>query len=239
MKKNKAPGPDGFNVEFFLHYWHIVGDCFCEAVKSFFSTSSMHKGVNSTVIALIPKTVSSCKMQDYRPISLCKILASHLKLVLPNVIDHAQSTFVHDRQISDNILLAQELFRGYGRESGVTKSALKIDLHKAFDSVHWGFILATLRPMHFSNPFIGWIEACICSTMYLVRINRASNGFFPGAKGLRQGEPLSPYLFSIVINIFSCILNKFPSNYKFHRRCKELKLTHLFFYRCCAFIFSR
>ncbi|XP_074336862.1 uncharacterized protein LOC141674037 [Apium graveolens] len=83
------------------------------------------QGINSTLISIIPKVDSPTKMSDFRPISLCtvmykcisKILAARLKLVMPSIIDIAQSSFVPGRSISDNILLAQELFRGYDRDT--------------------------------------------------------------------------------------------------------------------------
>ena len=237
MKKNKAPGPDGFTVDFFIHCWDIIEFDFCEAVKHFFCTSNMHKGINSTLIALLPKQENPSSMQDFRPISLCivaykcitKIMASRLKLILPNLIDKAQSAFVKGRLITDNIFLAHELFRGYDRKSGKARCAFKVDLHKAFDSVHWDFLLAVLKHMEFPDQFIGWIKACICSPMYSVKINGASRGFFAGAKGIRQGDPLSPQLFTLVMNILSNILNKAPGNFKFHWKCKDLRINHLFF----------
>lgn len=144
MKKNKAPGPDGVNVEFFLATWHITGASFCTAIRYFFDHGLLPPGVNSTLIALIPKMVAPTKMQDFRPISLCtflykcisKIIAYRLKKIMHSIVDISQSAFIPGRSISDNILLAQELFRGYDRETGVPKCALKIDLHKAFDSIH-------------------------------------------------------------------------------------------------------
>lgn len=237
LKKKKAPGPDGFNVEFYIRCWHIIGEDFCRAVIDFFRHSNMHHGINSTSIALIPKTASPSTMQEFRPISLCtvaykcisKILASRLQKIMPHVTDKAQSAFIKGRLLSDNVLLAQELFRGYGRETGLPKCALKIDLHKAFDSVRWPFVIAVLHNMNFPRAFIRWVEECITTPMYSIRTNGALSGYFPGAKGLRQGDPMSPYLFALVMNVFSCILNNAPTDFKHHWRCKEMHLTHLFF----------
>ena len=120
MKKNAAPGPDGFSADFFISTWNIVGDVFCEAISHFFSTGVMHQGINSTSIALIPKVLNPTCMNDYRPISLCstaykcitKIIAGRLQEVLPNLINVSQSAFIKGRKISDNILMAQELIQG-------------------------------------------------------------------------------------------------------------------------------
>lgn len=119
MKRNKSPGPDSFNVNFFINCWDIVGADFTDAVKYFFSSCRMTKGLNSTAITLVPKCANLSTMADFRPIACCntiykciaKILSNRLKEVLPSIIDKAQSAFVKGRNINDNILLAQELFR--------------------------------------------------------------------------------------------------------------------------------
>lgn len=155
MKRGKAHGPDGFTVEFFLASWDIVGSDFYKEIIHFFYYATMFPGINNTSIALIPKVHSPTNMKDFHPISLCsiaykcipKIVANRLKHIMPIVIDQSQSAFIKGRSIMDNILLAQELFRGYTREAGVPKCALKIDLHKAFDSIGWEFIRQILFKM--------------------------------------------------------------------------------------------
>lgn len=114
MKKNKAHGPDGVNVDFYLATWLVINDLFCEAVKHLFSTGNMPHGPNSSFISLVPKINSPTKMQDFRPISLCtvfykcvsKIISSRLKLVLESVIDISQFAFIPGMSISDNIFIA-------------------------------------------------------------------------------------------------------------------------------------
>ncbi|KAL8100644.1 hypothetical protein AgCh_032776 [Apium graveolens] len=90
---------------------------------------------------------------------ISKIIASRLKRVLPGIVNNAQSAFIPGRSISDNILLAQELFRGYDRETGASRCALKIDLHKAFDTLNWDFIVAVLHKIRLPVEMISWIRA--------------------------------------------------------------------------------
>lgn len=237
MKRNKAPGRDGFTVEFFLDAWEIVGQDFFRAIAHFFDSSHMHPGINSTSIALIPKVNTPTTMGDFRPISLysvaykgiVKIIANHLKMVLPEVIDIVQSVFIKGRSISYNILMAQELFRGYDRGSVCAKCALKMDLHKAFDSIGWDFILQAMTRMNFPIKFIGWIRKCITTIRFSVKVNGGLNGYFRGAKGLRQGDLMSPYLFAISMNVLSCLLTQTPNEFKYHWICNGMKLIHLFY----------
>ncbi|XP_074356138.1 uncharacterized protein LOC141695825 [Apium graveolens] len=208
----------------------------CSAVLAYFM-GPLTSSPTLVIFKEFKNLKSPTRMQGFHLISLCivmykcisKILASRLKLILPSLVDIAQSAFISARSISDNILLAQELFHSYERETSTPKCALKIDLHKAFDSVHWDFILAVLRRVQIPEKVKKCISACIFSTRFSVKLNGVVHGFFEGSKGIRQGDPLSLYIFALCMNVLSCILNKVPEGFKFHWRCKELHLSHLFF----------
>ncbi|GJT38259.1 RNA-directed DNA polymerase, eukaryota, reverse transcriptase zinc-binding domain protein [Tanacetum coccineum] len=147
---NKAPGPDGYTTKFYKKAWLIVGRDVCNAVKEFFRKGRMLGKVNATLITLVPKSSTPKIVFDYRPIACCnvlykiisKILTNRIKNVLCKLVDPSQSAFIPCRQITDNILLVQELLKGYNRKNGARRVALKIDIQKSYSlrpilSVHF------------------------------------------------------------------------------------------------------
>ena len=104
---------------------------------------------------------------------------------MPMLVNPNQSAFIIGRNITDNVLLTQELVRGYGKVTLSLRCAIKIDLQKAFDSVDWGFI-QVLEAMNFPTLFIDWIRGCIITSRFSISINGGLIGFFKGARGVRQ-----------------------------------------------------
>ncbi|XP_010481206.1 PREDICTED: uncharacterized protein LOC104760055 [Camelina sativa] len=131
----------------------------------------------------------------------------------------------------DNVLLASELVQGYNNNGTSKRGMLKIDLRKAFDSIEWSFILDILVTTRFPARYIHWISQCIKTTRFSIAVNGELCGYFKGKKGLRQGDPLSSYLFVIGMDVFSRLLDlRFQTGQiGYHPRAANPDVTHLIF----------
>lgn len=190
-------------------------------------------------MTLIPKSNHTPTVRDFRPIACCKvvykviskIIASRLAPVLGSLIDNAQAAFVEGRNMTENIHLAQELFRQYNRKMISPRCIIKVDLKKAYDSIDWGFLYAVLVGLRFPSTFIKGVIECVSTTSLSCSINGSLHGFIQGKKGIRQGDPLSPYLFVLCMEYLSRSLKIAIANAKFnyHPKCGRFKITHLAF----------
>ncbi|KAL0292095.1 UNVERIFIED_CONTAM: Retrovirus-related Pol polyprotein from type-2 retrotransposable element R2DM [Sesamum radiatum] len=208
-------------------------------ILDFFRNGRLLKQINATLISLIPKVNSPAVVAEFRPISCCnvlykaitKILVQRMRSILDTLISPSQNAFVPGRSI-ENVLLAQELFSGYNQRNLPPRCALKVDLRKAYDTVEWDFLKATLTLFGFPERFIHWIAECVTTPSYSVCINGAPHGFFRGARGLRQGDPMSPFLFVLVMEVLTLILRqRIEQNggFSYHWRCEAVQLFQLSF----------
>lgn len=217
MQSLKSPGPDGLPPLFYKKYWHIVGNAVCKAIQNFFTSGKLLKEMNSSFIVLIPKIQNPSAINHYRPISLCnttykiisKLLVDRLRVVLPNLISPAQSAFIPGRWIAENQLIVQEILHSFKiRKVNGGFVAMKLDLQKAYDRVNWGFLTTVLSRFGFSAKFIGWILECISSVSFSILVNGGMTKQFQPSRGLRQGDPLSPYLFIICQEVLSRLIDR-------------------------------
>ena len=239
LPRNKTAGPDGYSAEFFKSCWHIIGPEVVDAVTKFFNSGQMLKQWNATTLILIPKIPNASSTSDFKPISLCntmykvisRLLAGRLQSLLPFFVSNAQSAFLPGRLLAENVLLATELVNGYGRKNIGPRGMLKVDLRKAFDSVKWNFILAILKAINFPDKFISWISQCITTPQFSVSVNGVTSGYFQSSCGLRQGDPISPYLFVLAMEVFSRLMSSsFAAGFiKHHPKTKDLDISHLMF----------
>ncbi|RVW30949.1 LINE-1 reverse transcriptase-like [Vitis vinifera] len=228
------------------HFGKVVGSFIKEEIlemfKDFYKHSSFLKSLNNTFLVLIPKKSGAEDLGDFRPISLlgglykllAKVLANRLKKVVGKVVSTSQNAFVRGRQILDASLIANEVIDTWQKrkEKGLI---CKLDIEKAYASINWKFLLKVLQKMGFGSKWVGWMWSCLSSAKFSVLVNGVPAGFFPSTKGLRQGDPLSPYLFVMGMEVLDVLIRRAVEG-GFLSGCNirggsgpPLNISHLFF----------
>lgn len=218
VKSDSSPGADGMTGHFFQNFWSITGPQIISEVKKFFLEGVIPEDWNYTQLCLLPKKPNPSLMTDLRPISLCavsykiisNILCARLKGILPSPVSQTQGAFVAGRLISDNLLIAHEMIHGLKTNPQCKGDyiAIKTDMSKAYDRVEWDFLEILLQRMGFDSKWIEWMMLCIRSVTYIVLLNGQTYGRIKPERGIRQGDPLSPFLFILCAEALVHVMNR-------------------------------
>lgn len=212
---SKSPGPDGFNLEFFRPCWDIVKGDVMRVVREFHMHGKLARGVNSSFITLIPKKEGCYGVKHLRPISLigsvykiiAKVMARRLKAVVGKLIGDEQSAFIQGRSILDGVVVLNEIIED-ARSTKESKLLFTADFKKAYDSLDWNFVLEMLRNMNFPGKWISWVKECISTASANVLVNGSPSGEFRLERGIRQGDPMSPFLFLAAAEGLNALVKK-------------------------------
>ena len=212
-----------------------------EEIKRIFMEKKVPEYLNTTHLALIPKIQGPETLGNYRPISLCntvykvltKIIVARLRPFLGKLISPLQTAFIPGRKGMDNVIIAQEIIHSLSRKKGNTGyMAIKIDLEKAYDKLEWSFVREMLVRANLPPDLRDIIMNCVTTVSTSILFNgEALEPIYP-SRGIRQGDPLSPYLFILCMDFLGQLIEE-KCNVKMWQPVKASQsgpaFSHLFF----------
>ena len=216
MKNDKSPGSDGFNVEFFKFFWKDLGDFLLKSLNLAFHKGELSETQKQGIITILPKGDKPREfLKNWRPISLLNVsykilsacIANRLKTVLDYLIHENQKGLLKGRFIGENTRLIYDVLHTT-LEKKIPGIILLIDFEKAFDSISWKFMYQALDFLKFGPDFKKWISVLYKNAKLCVLQNGIFSRFFDIGRGCRQGDPVSPYIFNLCVEIMGHMIRQ-------------------------------
>ncbi|KAL9964620.1 hypothetical protein ACROYT_G028283 [Oculina patagonica] len=233
LKNNKSPGNDGLTAEFYKQFWPILGGLLVDSLNAAYVNGRLSNSQRQAIIRLIEKKDKDRRhIENWRPISLLnvdykigsKALATRLEKVLPHIIHANQCAYVKGRTIFDAIRSINDVME-YTKIYNIPGLMTTFDFKKAFDSLNWQYLFNTLETFNFGDSFIRWVKVLYSDISSCVMNNGFASDLFEIKRGVRQGDPLSPYLFIIALEVLNIAIRQNKEIEGIKVGNEEVKLT--------------
>nr|XP_015876458.1 uncharacterized protein LOC107413102 [Ziziphus jujuba var. spinosa] len=225
MNPFKSPDPDGMPACFFQWFWIVVGDDVVKSIQDSLIFGRIPLALKRTTLVLIPKSKSPTHFNHLHPISLCntiykvfsKLLVDRLRPLLGKIIFLNQTAFIIGHWIGENTILVNEICHSFKTKKGSSGLiGIKFDMHKAYDRVNWSVLNEILVQLGFSTTVTSLLSQCYFSDFASLLLNGSIYGTIKMERGIRQGDPILPYLYIIFAELLSRLLYNLELDGKIH-----------------------
>ena len=233
MADGKTPGTDGLPAEFYKIFWDDISGALLAALNFAYENGQLAMTQRRGIIKLIPKKEADLKiLKNWRPLSLlncdykiaAKSIANRIQSTLPKLINNDQTGFIKGRFIGENIRLIDSII-DYTNDQSIPGLILLLDFEKAFDTLEWSFVEKTLQHYGFGPSIQKWIQTLYCDIESGVMNNGWMSECFKIERGVRQGCPLSPYLFVLSVEVLASAIRSDQHIKGISVNQKEIKLS--------------
>ena len=235
LPPDKSPGCDGLNSNFYKFFWEDIKDLVFDSFQYSYISGVLSIDQRRGVLSLNPKKDKDIRyLKHWRPLTLlntdykilAKAMGSRMRTVLPEIINPDQVAYLKERFIGQNIRVVDDVLF-FAHENDSDGIILCSDWEKAFDSIEWSFIYETLQAFGFGQNFIKWMKIMYNEISSCVTNNGYSSAFFKITRGIRQGCPLSAYLFILVAEVLAVSIRQEKNITGFKMGSKEIRSVHM------------